>query len=127
MEIEKMTVKITFTEDILGSLPADENLLTRFVSSKIDDPMLQAEEGDCLPERSRDSGHTVFPEDDEGIFLWNYQVKGFLKEAANNMKLAVGVKNLRSKINNFVFITERRIRIKRDGENILEAAIPRTL
>lgn len=115
----KMKVRLDFKEDVLGSLPADQELLTRFVSSKVDDPLLKAEEGDCVPERTNDSGHTVFPQDETGTFLYNYHIKGFLKEAGNNLKDAVGVKNLRSKIDNFLFIHPRRIYIHREGEGIV--------
>jgi len=39
----------------------------------------------------------------------DYQIKGFLKNAANTLKDQASIKQARSKINNFVFIEPRRI------------------
>ncbi len=83
MKTTAINIKINFTEDLLGSLPADQEILTRFISNKAPAPWLETEEGDCLPERTQDSGFTVFPQDERGIFFWNYQVKGFLNGAAS--------------------------------------------
>lgn len=120
MESTKLRVKLTFNENLLGSLPADEAVLTRFVSSKAPAPWLEAEEGDVLPEYTQDRGLTVFPQDENGLFLWNYQFKGFLKEAGNILKEQLKIKNLRSKIDNYVFVHPRRLYLQRNGVNILE-------
>ncbi len=121
MKTEKMFIRIDFTEDILGSLPADKDILTRFISHKANAPWLEAEEGDCLPEKTDDSNHTVFPQDHLGMFLWNYHLKGFIKEAGNNLKDHVNVKNLRSKMDNFLFVHDRRLYLYR-GKDIIQDA-----
>jgi len=121
VEITKLRVRLIFEEDLLGSWPADEAVLTRFVSSKAPSPWLQAEEGDTVPEYTQDRGFTVFPQDETGLFLWNYQFKGFLKEAGNALKGQLNVKNLRAKIDNYVFVQPRRLYLLReDGSNIRE-------
>ena len=48
MLTEKMKVRFNFTEDILGSWPADQALLTRFISKKAPDEYMQVEESDSL-------------------------------------------------------------------------------
>lgn len=116
----KMSVRITFEEDLLGSWPADPAVLTRFISSKAPDAILETEEGDTIPERNRESGLTVFPEDGEGVFLYNYMLKGFLKESGNILKDALKIKNLKHKIGNLVFVGPRRLAIYRDGGRIIE-------
>ena len=114
--MEKLTIRINFTEDILGSWPADPDVLTRFVSQKAPSPWLEMEEGDALPKRTQDSGFTVFPQDEHGIFLWNYHIKGFLKEAGNVLREHVGIKNLRSKVDNHIFVSPRKLYLHR-GNN----------
>ncbi len=116
----KMHVRINFEEDLLGSWPADPDLLTRFVNSKAPDPILETEEGDIVPERSRESGLTVFPQDAEGIFLYNYMVKGFLKESGNVLKEALKIKNLKHKLGNLAFISPRKLYLYRDGVHLVD-------
>jgi len=120
VSVDVCEVRLIFTEDILGTWPADPDLHTRYISSKAPSPWLQSEEGDTLPDKTMDSGVTVFPCDDKGIFLYNYHVKGFLKEAANVLKDQLGVKNARSKVDNYVFVVPRRLYLLRDGSLIKE-------
>lgn len=122
MKIEKFSVRINFIESILGSAPADPDIFTRFVSAKAPSPWLQAEENDTIPERTQDTGATVFHQDETGLFLFDYHLKGFLKEAGNVLKDTDGIKikNLRSKIDNYVFIQPRRIYLMRDGKLVRE-------
>ncbi|MGB9660691.1 MAG: hypothetical protein ACPL5F_01570 [Moorellaceae bacterium] len=122
IKIDRMGVRVTFTEDVLGSWPADENLFTRYVSSKAPSPWLGEEEQKSLRERSEETGLTVFPQDEKGVHFYNYHLKGFIKEAGNVLKgaEAVGIKNLRSKIDNYVFVQPRRIYFYRDGAVVKE-------
>lgn len=137
IEVTKLGVRITFTEDLLGSWPADENLFTRYVSAKAPSPWLQAEERDSLPERTQETGLTVFPCDEKGLHLFNFHVKGFLKEAAaacnhllfrrkrRNKKTGEeeeveGLWAVRGKLDNYVFIRPRKLYLMRDGEVITE-------
>lgn len=122
MKVTREKFKISFTEPLLGSSPADQEIFTRFVASKAPAEWLTTEESDTLPERNDSTGVTVFHEDENGLFLYNYLVKGFLKESGNNLKDCgdIGVKNLRSKIDNYVFVQPRRIYLVRDGKRIIE-------
>lgn len=123
--VEKMHVQLTFVEDLLGSWPADEDLLTRFIASKAPAPWLGDEESEVAKEAEHseevvEGNYTCFPNDEKGLFLWNYVIKGALKEAGNTLKDALGIKNLRSKIDNYVFIRPRRIYLTRNGKIITE-------
>lgn len=122
MKIEKIDVRINFVESILGSAPADPDIFTRFVSAKAPAPWQQVEENDTIPERTQDTGATVFHSDEKGLFLFDYHLKGFLKEAGNVLKADddIKIKNLRSKIDNYVFIKPRRIYLLRDGKPVQE-------
>jgi hypothetical protein len=52
---------------------------------------------------------TRFPRDEQGLYLWDYQLLGFLREAAATLRPILGVTNLRSKIEQTVYIRPRRI------------------
>ncbi len=52
---------------------------------------------------------TSFFQDEHGAMLLNYQVLGHLKELGNLGKEAVGVKNLRNKISQYVYVSPRKI------------------
>jgi len=54
---------------------------------------------------------TTFAADEHGPFLWSYQIHGHLKEIGNLAKEALGITNLRKKIENAVVILPRRIYI----------------
>lgn len=66
---------------------------------------------------------TTFFRDEHGPLLWNYQILGHLKEIGNLAKEALGVTNLRHKIERSVFILPRRIYI----EGVLTEPIRRPL
>lgn len=137
IKVARMGVRITFLEDVLGSWPADEALFTRYVNSKAPSPWLQAEERDTLPERTQETGLTVFPQDEVGVFFYNFHVKGFLKEAAatcnhllfkrkrknkqtGEVEEVAGLWAIRSKVDNYVFVKPRRIYFVRNGRVVKE-------
>lgn len=120
MKIQELKVKINFIQPILGSMPADEEIYTKYIAEKAPAEWLKDEEIADLPEKDYDRNVTVFPQDDEGIFLYNYHVKGFIKNAGNVLKEQLKIKNLRNKLDDYLFIKERKIYLFRDGEPIIE-------
>lgn len=126
--ITKLSVHLTFVEDVLGSQPASKELHSLYIAEKLknrvshadDDPARMADEEQDAIRSLQDKGVTVFPQDDNGLHLWDYQIKGFLKEAANVLKDGLGIRNARSKIDNYVFVKPRKIYLYRDGEIITE-------
>ena len=104
MKTERMTVKIEFTEPILGSSSANPEVHSEYIASKAPDTERAEEEvaavkratksqpEDADPDSEKDSpwdteeeitkSMTVFPRDLDGrIHIWDYQIKGYLKEA----------------------------------------------
>ena len=77
-----MKVQLTFIEPLLGTLAANKELATEFIAGKCkegvksDEIATIAEIDDAVEQSS-----TVFPKDEKGLFLWDYQVKGFFKDA----------------------------------------------
>ncbi len=119
-----MKCKIKFIEPLLGSQPGNKTPASDFVQKKMADAItkdggdasaLLTEEAQTLPE-ALEKGTTVFHLVDGQPILYNYQVKGMLKEAAEKMNGLDGVKNLRNKLQAYVYIEPRRIPIKYKGE-----------
>ena len=122
----RANVVLTFTEPLLGSAPVNREVYAKYIEScreKRVDALaeLAGSEVETLPPVVDEAkGWTSFHKDETGIFLYDYAIKGFLKEAANVLKDGVGEKNLRSKFDNYVFVRPRRAHPTRDGKTILE-------
>lgn len=117
MAIE-MKVKLSFTEEVLGTASADPELHREFIASKAPDaPSRNAkvtEEIEAVGlEEATEKQMTVFPKDKDGTpILWDYQIRGFFKSAAKAMSYVGGDKKLtayQKKIDLLVFINERQI------------------
>lgn len=79
--------------------------------------------------KKKSSGYTTFMRDEDGIFIYNYMIQGFLRENGNTLKDDLGVKYLKSKLENNLFITPRKIRFYKE-ENVIrdyDATLSRSL
>ena len=83
MNTEKMTVELTFIDDILGTAPNNPEIHAEFIASKAPDyPSMEEEIAAIGVDAEVEKGMTVFPRDEEGYpILWSYQIKGFFKSA----------------------------------------------
>lgn len=122
MGIKKKVVKveIELINPMLGTVSKDPEVYKTFIENKKPEE-IQEEEFKTV-EKSEQKGWTGFHTDKEkGLFIYNYMIKGFLKNAGNNLKEQASIKNLRSKINNFVFIEPRRIYLgQSEPDGVLE-------
>jgi hypothetical protein len=81
-------IEITFTERLLGTIPP-RDAWEKFVLSKapVPDDSDVLEEVDTVIGGDKNEGLvTRFHRDPDGIYLLDYQIKGFLKEGANVLK-----------------------------------------
>ena len=109
-----MKVRITFLEEVLGTANADKDVHSEFIASKAPDAPSREEEVASLGvDEVEKKEMTVFPRLEDGTpFLWNYQIKGFFKSAAQAMSYVGGDNKLtayKKKIDLLVFIDERKI------------------
>lgn len=112
--MKDMKVRLTFIEEVLGSAPTDKEIYATYIGSKGPNAMTLEEEIAALGEEEIiENSMTVFPKDKDGKpFMWDYQVKGFFKNAAKAYGYIGGKVKLtayKSKIDNLVFIRERKI------------------
>ncbi len=123
MEITYYKLKIEFTTEILGTQP-QKDVATEFITGKVAEraeqpiptPSIQTapaselpqDELETLPE-ALEKGTTAFHKLDGKPILYDYMVKGFLKEAAQVFNGLHNVKNMRSKMDQLVFVEPRQI------------------
>jgi hypothetical protein len=82
-----MKVELIFEEPLLGTLPGDKAIAKDFVLSKHPEGISKEElMALCDVDEAVVKISTVFARDEEGRpMLWDYQIKGFLKEACEAM------------------------------------------
>lgn len=114
IEFEHFKVRLTLTEPLLGTVPKDPDIYSRFIAKKAPTVVQAEAEVDTVPvpEEPEEAGWTSFHTDERGWFLYDYALLGFLKEASNALKGQLGVSTaLRSKIDMYVFVRPRRLRL----------------
>lgn len=119
MKTEKLKLKLTLLENQLGTCPKNKGVYTSYIATKTDDKDKRKEEVQTVQE-VEEKGWTGFHQDKQGIFIYDYMVKGFLKNAGNVLKGQKDMKNVVSKIDNFVFVFPRRIYPRLNGKPIHE-------
>lgn len=112
--MKELKVRITFTEDLLGTANSDKDIHEEFIASKAPDALSREEEVSMYGvEEVVAKGKTIFPKDENGNpFLWDYQIKGFFKSAASAGSYIGGDSKLTSykkKIDLLVFVQNRKI------------------
>jgi hypothetical protein len=102
-------VKVTFVTPVLGTQP-QRDVATDYLAGKFEAGAgsLPDDELETLPEQLQ-KGTTAFHKVDGCPVMYDYMVKGFLKEAGRIFNGLDGVKALQSKIDNLVFVRQRRI------------------
>lgn len=112
MQTKAYKLRITFTESVLGTQP-QKDVATEFITSKATDPdtgELPADELETLPV-ALEKGTTAFHKLDNKPIYYDYMVKGFFKETGLVFNGLRNVDNLRSKIENLLYISPRRIEL----------------
>lgn len=85
-----MKVRITFTEELLGTANGDPAIHEEWIASKAPDAQSIEEEVAAIGvDEKIEKSMTVFPRNKDGKpILYNYQVRGYFKEAAGFLKKA---------------------------------------
>lgn len=125
--MKEMKIRVTFTEDILGSQPADKEVYSTFIASNAPDAKTMKEEIEIMGKTEyEEKSMTVFPRTIDGqVCELDYQLKGFFKDACSALqrmkgeamaKHSCGLKAYKKVIDGCVFVYPRRIPIHFDGE-----------
>jgi hypothetical protein len=116
-----MKIEITFTEPLLGTVSGNKEIAEEFIMSKHPDG-IQEDEQNSLPEQIEKST-TYFARinDDNTPILWDYQIKGFFKDACSMLRRVKGTKSAslqayKKVVDGLFFPTPRQIPINVAGE-----------
>lgn len=111
--------RATFTEGLLATKPNDEKVHETYIAAKREEGIAKDEldaEAQTLAEIERlEKGTTVFHRDSDGRpIVWDYQVKGFLKDAIKALRrdpdsACAKLKNYKGVIDGSVFVKPRQI------------------
>ena len=122
--MKTMKIRITLTEEMLGTACANKDVHKEFIASKSADAAKMEEELASLPaEELEEKGKLVFHRMPDGRpMLFNYQLRGYLKEALGvqcdllepGVEIKVGKTKLskyshKKIVDNFVFVEPRMI------------------
>ena len=114
--MKEIKVKITFTEEILGTSPSDPEVYRQYIASKSEDAAKIEEEVAALGvDEVVDKARTIFPKNANGeLIYWDYQLKGFFKDAVGMLRNVKGaacskLTAYKKKIDGLLFITPRQI------------------
>lgn len=123
MKFEVKKFRLTGTDTLLGSCPANKEVFSEFIVGKTktaQEKRAAMEDVENIDE-NLEKGTTVFYRDEDGgLIMKGYQVKGFLKAAAKALKDQLSLKNYLSKVDTYIFVLEKNIPIMRDGKQIMQ-------
>lgn len=115
--MKTLEVKLTFTEEVLGTAPNDEDVYRNFIASKAPDAQTIEEEiAEHGAEAVGDKGMTVFGYEDGIPCLYDYMIKGFFKDSCSMLKKATGSKSASIKahkkmVDGLIFVAPRLIHL----------------
>ena len=122
LHYDRLKVRLTFFEEVLGTSPNNEQLYDDYIASKAPDARSRAEEieaigtGDYIEKQM-----TVFPRTEDGKpFVWDYQIKGMFKDNCGGLRKVDGsdsskLSAYKKTIDKNIFVDERRIPIQNYG------------
>ncbi|MDR1516469.1 MAG: hypothetical protein LBS45_12325 [Synergistaceae bacterium] len=124
--MKKMRIKLTFEEQALGLSPSNPDVYREYIASKAPDSLSVEEEVEAIGvDETVQKGMTIFPKLPDGTpFFWDYQIKGFFKDACgmlarvkdkDNATESSKLKAYRKEIDGLVFVQPRNIPIKVSG------------
>lgn len=122
LKLEDKGYRLVFLTEMLGTVPKDPEVYKTFIESK--KPESVTEEEYLTVEKIEEKGWTGFRKDENGLFILDYMIRGFLKAAGEaigpNFKVEKAakkggapsmesVKGIKSKVDKFCFVFPRRI------------------
>ena len=114
-----LKVKVVFDEEVLGTASGNPKLHEEYIASNAPDALSRKEEVEALgTEEVFEKSMTVFPRDKEGKpIVWDYQWKGFFKDAFGSLKKIPEsncgkIKAYKKEIDGLLFVSPRMIPIK---------------
>ncbi len=124
MFTKHMRVRVTFTDEVLATQPADKEIHASYISSKAPDAKSKEEEIEAIGVAEFiEKGKTIFPRTADGDpLIWAYQIKGFFKSAAKTLHDVKGTYS--SKLTSYLKRVDRDVFVFPSHEDKAGRAIP---
>ena len=122
--MKEIKIRLTLTEEALGMMPADTNIHETYIASNAPDaPSIEEEVAAVGVAEVVEKTMTIFPrmEDGKTPFFWDYQIRGFFKDAMGMLRRVADskcskLKNYKKLVDGLIFVNERKIPIHLAGE-----------
>ena len=90
--MKKVHIKLRFTDPILGMSPADDQIYTKFIATRNPNGVFNDELEAIEAAGEKAESMTIFPCNKDGDpILWDYQIRGFFKDACRLLSYVKGV------------------------------------
>ena len=113
---ERIDVRLTLIEEALGMTPGDPEIYGNWIASKAPEPEVGEEEVGVIEGMDAvEDATTCFPRTEDGVpFCWDYQIKGFFKDACSSLRRVPGTRSskltaFKKVIDGTVFVEQRKI------------------
>lgn len=123
--MKELKVKLTFTEEMLGTASSDPKIHEEFIASKSPDAKTIKEEVAAVGvEEVVEKSMTIFPKLEDGTpFIYDYQIRGFFKEACSCLKKvektrSSKIKAFKKQIDGLIFVEPRKIPMDMHGKTL---------
>ena len=117
-----MKIKVTFDEEVLGTAANNADIHREYIASNSPNALTIEEEVEAIgTEEVFEKSMTIFPKDEKGNpIVWDYQWKGFLKDAFGSLKKVPGtecgkIKAYKKEIDGLIFVYPRKIPFDLNG------------
>lgn len=120
--MKQIKVRITTTEEMLGTASANPEIHSESIASKAPDAPKMAEEVEAVgAEEVFEKAMTIFPRVNNVPIMWDYQWKGFFKDTCSSLRKVTGtesskIKAFKKEIDGLIFVEPRAIPITFEGE-----------
>jgi len=123
-----MKIRLTFAEEVLGTASANPEIHREFIASNAPDAKTREEEVAAIGvDETVEKSMTVFPRDEKGNpIFWDYQIKGFFKDACSMLARVGGkgnpangsgkLKAYKKVIDGMIFVSPRMVPITIAGK-----------
>lgn len=121
--MKEIKVRLTFTEEVLGTASANPEIHEEFIASKSHDAKTIEEEVAAVGvEEVVEKSMTIFPRQKDGTpIFYDYQIRGFFKEACGALRKlpkseSSKIKAYKKQVDNLIFVEPRQIPINVNGK-----------
>lgn len=113
--MKELRVKLTFTDDVLGMMPADPKIYETYIASNSPDAATIKEEIETVGvEEVIEKSMTIFPKLKDGTpFIWDFQLRGFFKDAMGMLNRistskSAKIKAYKKVVDGLIFVKDRK-------------------